>query len=83
MFVAALALFSFATPSAKAQTYIVTITGGSAGGCSMAGSMGTLTISGDTLEFTSTSHCYFRTVGYDIRTHQRALTQHEVRVVRL
>ena len=65
MFVAVLGLFLFTTPSAKAQTYSVTITGGSAGGCSAKGAAGTLVISGDTLEFTSTSDCYFGNIMQD------------------
>jgi len=48
-----------AAPSANAQTYSVSITGGSGGGCS-SGNTGTLTIGpGNTLEFTSTGGCYF------------------------
>jgi len=48
-----------AAPSANAQTYNVSITGGSGGGCS-SGNTGTLTIGpGNTLEFTSTGGCYF------------------------
>jgi hypothetical protein len=62
--VAVLALFCLAAPSAKATEYTVTITGGSGGGC-YAGHTGILTISGDTLELTSSGGCYFGTVGYD------------------
>jgi len=64
--VAAISFFCIAAaPSATAQTYKVTITGGSAGGCNVAGAEGTLVISGGTLEFTSTSDCSFGTVGFD------------------
>jgi hypothetical protein len=64
MSVAALAFFCFAAPSAKATQYSVTITAGSGGGCA-SGNTGTLTISGGTLEFTSTGGCYFGTVGFN------------------
>jgi hypothetical protein len=63
MFVAALALFCFGAPSASAQTYIVTITGGSGGGCA-SGNTGTLVINSatDSFEFTSSGACYFGAV---------------------
>lgn len=64
VFVVAAVLFFAAVPSAKATSYSVEITGGTGGGCA-SGSFGTLTISGSTLEFTSSSGCYFGTVGYD------------------
>jgi hypothetical protein len=54
-----------AAPSTSAQTFNVTITGGSGGGCS-SGNTGTLTIGpGNSLEFTSTGGCYFGKVGFD------------------
>jgi hypothetical protein len=69
MSAAVLVLFFFAAaPSAKAQTYDVKITGGTGTlgtGCNDAGTTGILTISGETLEFTSASGCYFGTVGFD------------------
>ena len=65
--VAALALFCFAAPSAKAQTYLVKIQAGTAGiDCNDAGGTGILIISGDTLEFFggTGNGCYFGQVGY-------------------
>jgi hypothetical protein len=66
MSVTALAFFCLAAPSAKAQTYDVTITGGSGGGCT-AGDTAQVTINSatDTIEFlaTSGSGCYFGGVG--------------------
>jgi hypothetical protein len=62
MSVVALALFCFAAPSMKAQTYIVNITSGSP---TCAGDTGLLTINStaDTFEFTSSGGCYFGGVG--------------------
>jgi len=60
--VAVLALFCIAVRSAKAQTYDVTLTGGTGGGCAF-GNTGVLTISGDALEFISTGDCNFGTPG--------------------
>jgi hypothetical protein len=59
--VAALALFCLTAPSAKAQTYIVTITGGTGTCLSDTGTTGTLTLNttSDTLIFTAAGDCYF------------------------
>lgn len=61
MSLTALALFCFAAPSAKAQTYTVTLDGGNAG-CNSG--TGTLIVSGITLELIA-PNCYFGTVGDD------------------
>jgi hypothetical protein len=63
----ALCALCFAVPSANAQSYNVSLTGGGGGQCTGTGT-GTLAISGDTLEFLGNvggaGGCYFGTNGY-------------------